>query len=245
MNKFSVVLTGLFLMSLLAGCAGNSLVREKYDPGLQKMTFDEVLTQMRATWGEPTHVMESLTRDVLGLNYYKVTYKTVQETTYHAADYFNEATSESESVNHVNSMELYRFNFDKKDRLLRWYSYYTFGPGVEREDFDSGDNDYRYIDDEKVNYITPAKAQGASEVTTHQENGTTVTKTIDSNGMVTSVRSVKNAATAGNGVNTGSAAGGAGPLERKLNELKSLKDKKLITPEEYTKMREKALSDFK
>jgi hypothetical protein len=234
MNKFLSVLALLFLLSLLAGCAG-SPVKEKFDPGLDKMTFDQVLNEMRGTWGEPTRVMEGITRDILELQYSKIEHKTVQETTYHSADFFNEATSESEAVEHIKSMEIYRFSFDKKDRLLRWYSYYSSQPDGEHEDFDSGNNAYQFISGEKVNEIS----LGKQEVSAQPAQGTTTVKTTDSSGRITSISTVRN------GAGSAGADSGTNPLEKRLKELKKLKEQGLITDDEYNSLRKKALSDYK
>jgi len=233
MKKSLTSFLPVFLLLLTTGCgslslgggrisSGDSTVRQKFDPVLDKMTYDEVIKDMWDTWGEPTYMTEGADRNILTLTYHKKSEKIVTKTVYHKADFLDEATSESEQVKEAENIQTYEFIFDKENKLLRWYSYYHYANDHIQENFESGNRKYRYLNDEKLDYITGSDKKKI----VNQVRGLSPVKAQ----AAAPVKPVQPALS---------------PLEQKLNELKRLKDKKAITDEEYIKMREKALNDYK
>jgi hypothetical protein len=233
LKKTFLIVLPLFFLLFLPSCGGvwmgegegDSTVRDKYDPGLDKMTYAEVINDMWNKWGEPTYMAEGDAQNIFMLTYHKESKKLVTQTVYHKADFFDEATSESEQVLEAGNIETYEFVFDKENKLLIWYSHYVHANGHIQENFDSGDQKCKYLDVKKLRYIVGSEK---TEIV-NQARGKSQAK----------VKAVPAAAVPVKPVNAVS------PLEKKLNELKSLRDKKVITEDEYAKMREKALNDYK
>jgi hypothetical protein len=233
-NKLIICLQVFFMLLItscgtlsLADLAGVHPVRDEFDPGLDKMTLGEILNSMWGKHGMPTYVMEGIDRDILVIDYYKASDKLVTRTVYHKGDFFDPASSESEQAVERDRSETYEFIFDKENQLLRWYKYYFYANGALQDDFQSGNQKYSYKNDKELRHIVGAE----KEAMVNKARGLPVVKT---------------QAAPVNPAQPGPAAHAhVSPLEKKLNELKSLRDKKVITEAEYAEMRKKALNEYK
>jgi len=199
MKKITVVLLPVFLLLLIFGCAENA-VHNKYNAGLDKMTYDEVLADMAPAWGKPKFIGVSNLRDTIYVIYGELHDATVANTVYHSGDNLNDATSETKYGAETQWGERYDFYFDKKSRTLVHYCYWKYKDGQMIDNAGGRNATFKDIPGESFTPVTdvntaPAKKQGSV-------------------------------------------------LEQKLNDLKVMKDKKVITNEEYNKMREKLLGEY-
>lgn len=200
MIKCSLALTSLAALALSAGCAANPLIVKKFEAGIDRLTYEEVLAEMAPHWGKPVSEFEIQGRDLLQVNYGQLESRNVERTVYHPKEVSSHATSETVKVTEITHGESYMFIIARSTRLLKWFQYRKFVDGSLTSKGDGGEasNGPRtgdvYLPKEEAKVTLPAASS---------------------------------------------------PLEQKLGTLKDLRDKKVISGEEYERLRQKVLDDFK
>jgi hypothetical protein len=208
--------TGLTAL-LLSGCVStNHQVKKAFDPLLGTQAFPAVERQLSKAMTFST--VKGNCKD-MAITYNNLSQSTVQhtDTVYTEGDFLNKASSESETRNKtVLAGDNYWFYF--QDRVLKYYSY------------------DRYDSSGKIVQNTEG---GSRKVKAYFVNMPTEQETGCTDGYYYTVKKPeeKPAADASRPL--------AGSLEQKLEDLKKLWDKNVITAEEYREMRKKILDNVK
>ena len=208
MKKFILVVFVLILF-VFNGCVSiNKAVKNKYDPLIGTATYDDIKKSMSTTkWPYPARECSPPSLNIIFVEYGDLDIKNEEKvkTVYSKGSLFTKASSVSEKeYSPYLDGSRYRFAFDKKSKVLKFYACEVFG-NKHFEKTRGGDKKCQ-SDFEKLSW----EERGCVELKSKQK-----------------------------------AAATTDSLKQKLEELKKLRDEKVITDAEYKKMREKALLDYK
>ena len=212
-----VFLTSLFLALIFSGCVTtNYNVKKTYDPLLGTQAFPEVEKQLSKAM---TFTTVKGNCKNMAITYNNLSQRQAQhtDTVYTERDFLNKASSESETRNYtVYSGDNYWFYF--QDRVLKYYSYDKINSsGKTVENTEGGDPKVK----EFFNNMPDDQQTGCTDGYYYTPQKAEEKPAAETSGTL------------------------AGTLEQKLEDLKKLKDKKVITPEEYKEMRKKILDNVK